>query len=227
MSINLQPGEELVAEASFNPAWKKYSLVTSMIAMVFAGGVFGLVVVLPFFAADEKVGILPLLIVLAPLTLWYVSVKWWVERYFQSLECYLTSRSLVYRRGIFWKTEKTIPLTRIQDLGMMQGPLMRAFGIHRLKIETAGQSTPGGSGEAALIGVVDALEFRDRVLALRDSLDVEAPGLRDGLGQVRASAAVSAGTATGDLSEIHETLKRIENHLARMADNSPGTGLRS
>ena len=38
MSINLQPGEELVAEASFNPAWKKYSLVTSMIAMVFAGG---------------------------------------------------------------------------------------------------------------------------------------------------------------------------------------------
>tara|TARA_B100000809_G_scaffold224532_2_gene234749 strand:- start:2094 stop:2777 length:684 start_codon:yes stop_codon:yes gene_type:complete len=227
MSIKLQPGEELVVEVSFNPAWKKYSLVISMITIAFLVGMLALFVLLPDLLKNGKVGIVPLLIVLAPLALWYVAVKWWVERHFQTLECYLTSRSLVYRRGVFWKTEKTIPLTRIQDLGMMQGPLMRAFGIHRLKIETAGQSTPGGSGEAALIGVVDALEFRDRVLGLRDSLDVEAPGLRDGLGQVRSRAAASTGTATGDLSEIHETLKRIENHLARLADNQPGTGSRS
>ena len=170
---------------------------------------------LPDVAKNGRLRVVPLLTVIAPLALWYYATKWWIRSYFQTLECYLTSRSLVYRRGIFWKIEKTIPLTRIQDLGMMQGPLMRRFGIHRLKVETAGQSTPGGTGEAALMGVVDAPEFRDRVLGLRDSLDVNTGGQRDGLGQVRAGAA-----PTGGLDEIHETLKRIERHLARMADNS-------
>jgi len=215
MSINLQPGEELVVEASFDPAWKKYALVTSLIAMAFLGCILIVSVLLPDVVKNERLRVVPLLIVVAPLTLWYQAVKWWAARYFQTLECYLTSRSLVYRRGIFWKTEKTIPLSRIQDLGMMQGPLMRRFGIHRLKIETAGQSTPGGTGEAALMGVVDALEFRDRVLGLRDSLDVNTSAPRDGLGQLKTSP-----EAAGGLAEIHETLKRIEGHVARMADSS-------
>ena len=213
MPVKLQPGEELVVEATFNPAWKGYSFLQSMIAMTFSTGVVGLLVVAG--SDNGKVNGCGLTLVAMVATVWVLSALWWVNSYFDALECYLTSRSLVYRRGIFWKTEKTIPLTRIQDLGMMQGPLMRGFGIHRLKIETAGQSAPGGTGEAVLIGVVGALEFRDRVLGLRDSLDVNTGGSRDGLGQARASSA-----PTGDLEEIHETLKRIEGHLARMADSS-------
>lgn len=215
MPVKLQPGEELVVEATFDPAWKVYSLLQSMIALVVCLGFVAFIVFSISVAENGKVNGIVVAIVATVAIVWIGSAVWWVNAFFDTLECYLTSRSLVYRRGIFWKTEKTIPLTRIQDLGMMQGPLMRGFGIHRLKIETAGQSAPGGTGEAVLIGVVGAVEFRDRVLGLRDSLDVNTGGSRDGLGQARASSA-----PTGDLEEIHETLKRIEGHLARMADSS-------
>ena len=209
MSINLQPGEELVLEASFDPALKTYSMVNSIIGIGMLGSMIGIPVVLVTWDVTNLEAALWSMVV--PLVIFVLSALW-IVAYFPTLECYLTSRALVYRRGVFIKTEKTIPLTRIQDLGMIQGPLMRAFGIHKLKIETAGQSTPGGAGEAALIGVVDVLEFRNRVIGLRNSLEIDTPGVRDGLGQTRPPAAT-------DLSDIHETLKRIENHLERMADN--------
>ncbi len=209
MSINLQPGEELIKKASFDPAWKTYTIVNSIIGYVTLGAVFGFFYALdtPDFAVAGVVfwGMVATLVMFVPSTLYTIV-------YFRTLECYLTSRALVYRRGVFVKTEKTIPLTRIQDLGMTQGPLMRAFGLYSLKIETAGQSTPGGAGEAALIGVVDAPAFRDLVRRLRSSLETGTPGDHDGLGHTGPRRAT-------DLSDIHETLKRIERHLKRMADN--------
>jgi putative membrane protein len=211
MSINLQPGEELVLEASFDPALKTYWIVNNIIGIGMLGSVIGIPVVLATWDETGNFAGAALWSMVVLLVIFVLSALW-MGAYFRTLECYLTSRALVYRRGVFIKTEKTIPLTRIQDLGMIQGPLMRAFGIHKLKIETAGQSTPGGAGEAALIGAVDALEFRDRVIGLRNSLEIDTPGVRDGLGQTRPPAAA-------DLSDIHETLKRIENHLERMADN--------
>jgi putative membrane protein len=222
MSINLQPGEELVAEASFDPAWKTYSIVNSIIGIGMLCAVIGTPA---SFAMWDKPGefVGAALCSLFGAFVIFVLTVLWIGAYFRTLECYLTSRALVYRRGVFVKTEKTIPLTRIQDLGMIQGPLMRAFGIHKLKIETAGQSTPGGAGEAALVGVVDALEFRDHVLSLRNSLETDLPGTRDGLGQTRP-ATISTSTSAADLSDIHNTLKRIENHLERMADNQTRPG---
>ena len=209
MSINLQPGEELIQKASFDHAWKSYTIVNSIIGYVTLGAVFGF-----FYALDEpdgdSAGVVFWCMIVA-LAIFVLSTVYTIL-YFQTLECYLTSRVLVYRRGLFVKIEKTIPLTRIQDLGMVQGPLMRAFGIHKLKIETAGQSTPGGAGEAALIGVVDAPAFRDLVRRLRNLLEIETPGDHDGLGHTGPRRAT-------DLSDIHETLKRIERHLERMADN--------
>ena len=212
MSINLQPGEKLIQKASFDPAWKTYTIVNSIIGIGVLAAVFGIPAVLaasedPDMGAGGVVfwGMIVALVLLVQSTVYNML-------YFRTLECYLTSRVLVYRRGLLIKTEKTIPLTRIQDLGMLQGPLMRLFGIYRLKIETAGQSAPGGAGEAALVGVVNAPAFRDRVRRLRNSLESETPGDHDGLGHTGTRRST-------DLSDIHETLKRIECHLERMADN--------
>jgi len=211
MSINLQPDEELIHEASFDPAWKTYTIVNHVIGIGVLGALVGIPTVLGVSEVTGSIsgvvfwGMVATLVMFVPSTLYTIV-------YFRTLECYLTSRALVYRRGVFVKTEKTIPLTRIQDLGMTQGPLMRAFGLHSLKIETAGQSTPGGAGEAALIGVVDAPAFRDLVRRLRSSLETGTPGDHDGLGHTGPRRAT-------DLSDIHETLKRIERHLKRMADN--------
>jgi putative membrane protein len=108
--------------------------------------------------------------------------QWYVRRNFEMLMCELRERTLVVKRGIFFRVEKTIPLDKIQDLTVKEGPLLRWLGLRSLKIETAGQGTPGAS-EAHLIGIVDPMEFRDSVLQQRDAISgvpVSPPGTDEG-----------------------------------------------
>lgn len=82
---------------------------------------------------------------------WLFSGLLFGKRYLASMECVLTDKSLKVKKGIFTKVEKTVPLEKITDMGMVQGPIMRRFGLHQLSVETAGQSGPGG--ELSLIGI--------------------------------------------------------------------------
>lgn len=117
------------------------------------------------------------------LPIWLLGLgQLYVRRRFEVLKCELYERKLVVKRGIFFKVEKTIPLDKIQDLTVKEGPLLRKLGLRSLKIETAGQGTPGAS-EADLIGIVNPLDFRDEVLRQRDLLSavpVSQPGTEDG-----------------------------------------------
>jgi putative membrane protein len=119
------------------------------------------------------------------LPIWLLGLgHWYVRRSFEALKCELHERTLVVKRGIFFKVEKTIPLDKIQDLTVKEGPLLRKLGLRSLKIETAGQGTPGAS-EADLIGVVNPIDFRDAVLRQRDSMSavpVSRPGTDEGAG---------------------------------------------
>jgi len=104
------------------------------------------------------------------LPIWFLGLgQWYVRRSFGALKCELHERTLVVKRGIFFRVEKTIPLDKIQDLTVKEGPLLRKLGLRSLKIETAGQGTPGSS-EADLIGIVNPLDFRDQVLRQRDAM---------------------------------------------------------
>ena len=68
---------------------------------------------------------------------------------------------------MFNRSESTIPLNRITDLRLHDGPLMRHFKLRGLKVETAGQSGQYASSEGNLTGVVDAAEFRNAILMQR------------------------------------------------------------
>ena len=85
----------------------------------------------------------------------------------------LLERKLVVKRGILFKEEKSIPLEKITDVGLSQGPLMRLFGLYRLSFETAGQSGQGAL--VSLLGVIDASEFREAILTQKDNLTANAP----------------------------------------------------
>ena len=61
-----------------------------------------------------------------------------------------------------------IPLEKITDMALVQGPVIRHFNIYKLTVETAGQSAPGAL--VALIGIVDAKKFREAVSAQRDQV---------------------------------------------------------
>lgn len=132
--------------ASFNPKVKSYWITLGVITCLVC-----------------LVGI-PL-IPIVTLIIWIVA-----GRMLKAMSANLLERKLVVKRGVFFKEEKSIPLEKITDVGLSQGPLMRLFG---LSFETAGQS--GHGALVSLLGVVNASEFREAILTQKDNLTSDQP----------------------------------------------------
>ena len=115
--------------------------------------------------------ILAMTIVGIPLALiWFLGVgQWWARHYFAKLDCHLDDKKLRYRKGILVTVEKTIPLENIQDVTFIEGPILRHFHLSTLKFETAG-SGAGQANDMHLTGIIDAHDFRNRILDARDAL---------------------------------------------------------
>lgn len=136
--------------ASFNELIKPYLVLTIGIAI-----------------ASSIIGI-PLALI------WFLGVgQWWARHYFEKLECHLSDKTLRYRKGILFQVEKTIPLENIQDVTFIEGPLLRRFHLSTLKFETAGHSV-GQANDMHLTGIIDAHEFRNRILEHREALKQKA-----------------------------------------------------
>lgn len=174
--------DTIILEATFNKKVCTYWLLSFTIVLVVT-----------------VVGI-PLLLIWLPLGYFFTG------KYLDRMQCVLTEKDLKVKKGIFVRVEKTIPLEKITDVGMVQGPIMRHFGIHQLTVETAGQSSAGPL--VSLTGINDAEEFRETVLAQRD--------MTRGGTQAAAPTEAAPGPAAGDqatLKDIHDTLLRIEEQL--------------
>ena len=146
-----------------------------------------------------------------PLLLLYFPIGYaFTKRYLSMMECILTNKALKVKKGILVQREKTIPLEKITDMGMVQGPIMRYFDLHTLTIETAGQSVQGAL--VSLTGIIDAKSFREAVLYQRDVVSAALPH----------SDSEPVGQETLDtgslLSEIRDTLLRIERKIENKSD---------
>lgn len=169
-----------IVEAQFDPRLRSYT---------FWGGVLILTITV--------VGIL-----LIPF--WVIFGKMYINKYYDKLFCELTTRALHFRKGVWFKTERSIPLDKIQDLTFREGPVLRYFGLSSLYVETAGQSAQNAA-DMTLTGIKDAHKFREMVMGQRDV--VTDSGRPDSAGEPSENELVPL------LAEMHETLKRIENKL--------------
>lgn len=102
------------------------------------------------------------------LLLWFPIGLWGTRRYISNMSARLTSKKLIVRRGIFTRTENTVPLDKITDIALIQGPIMRLMGLHKLTVETAGQS--GAGALISLVGIVNAPDFRAQILEQKERL---------------------------------------------------------
>ncbi len=191
--------DEPLAEVSFHPnlRWYRYLQGAGMLVATVVG-----IVALP---------------------VWAVAGWWWSERYWEAMECRLDERTLSIGYGIWFRTEKSIPLEQIQDVSVRHGPLLNWLGLTKLKVETAGQ---GASQQAAgnLVGVEEPIVFRDRVLEQRERLSDRrsgvlasgAEGSRGGPAGAEAAAGDAAARGEGTaalLAEIRDAVLRIEERL--------------
>ncbi|MBJ2130843.1 PH domain-containing protein [Alteromonas sp. IB21] len=170
--------DRVIFEATFNPAVKTYWLSSLLLV-----------------SSITIVGI-PFMIISIPLFL-LISGK-----ILAAMSAVVTERKLVVKRGVFNKEEKSIPLEKITDVAMVQGPLMRVFNLYRLSFETAGQSAQGAL--VSLIGINDADAFRETILSQKDKL-------------LTNNSALPKEKADGnhDLKILIESVQRIEQLLEK------------
>jgi putative membrane protein len=169
-----------ISRAKFNPLIRPYLVIT--IGFTLAMTIFGI----------------PLAII------WFLGVgQWWAQHYFNKLECHLGEKTLRFRKGIFVQVEKTIPLENIQDVTFIEGPILRHFHLSTLKFETAGHSA-GQAHDMHLTGIIDAHDFRNRILESRDALKQQS---------MRVHSDESAAPANADSADQLVALRGIERRM--------------
>ena len=81
----------------------------------------------------------------------------------------LTPSGLEIRRGIWWRSQVSVPLARVQHTDVHQGPLMRRFGLAKLIVHTAG--TENSAVELNGLSFATAQRLRDALVENRGDID--------------------------------------------------------
>lgn len=182
----MSKSETILHTAQFDPKVKQYWLVLWL--LIGTVTLFG-IVLLPLIA----------------IVVWLVS-----GRMLAAMSATLSEKKLVVKRGIFVRVEKSIPLEKITDVALSQGPVMRLFGIYSLSFETAGQSAAGAL--VSLLGVVDAEQFREAILTQKEHLVEKHQG---------ASSKVEPDQEQALMARLVDAVERIDKRLEALEKRAP------
>lgn len=129
-----------VEQHSFNPFDNRYHSV-----MIIKSGIFSLILVVLYviffyikIIEDISFLKLPFLIVLILIVLLNMNVSYFG---FKKKKYKLRQHDLIYKSGLWWRSETSIPFVRVQHSEVIQGPIERLFGLSKLKLYTAGGQT--------------------------------------------------------------------------------------
>ncbi|MEW6073313.1 MAG: PH domain-containing protein [Planctomycetota bacterium] len=160
---------------------------------------------------DKEFAPLVIGVVLVPILAIVLFCAYFAVRIDYDLRYYIvTDRSLRVREGAFIVKEKTITFANVQNLRVVQGPLLRLFGIWHLHVDTAGGgAVEKGHGEShthrvRMAGIADAHAVRDRILGhlRRGGASAGLGDLDDG-DEAAPRAAAASGELVAALRELH------------------------
>ncbi len=118
------------------------------------------------------------------------------KKQYEHMSGALTDRSINMRMGWLFKKQQNIPLDKLTDVSIHEGPILNAFGVVRMQFETA------GAAPFILTGVKNSDQFRDLVLQQRDSL-VSAP-----------QQSAPSDDSNNVLFEIRDILQQISENIS-------------
>ncbi|QSZ67952.1 PH domain-containing protein [Methanofollis aquaemaris] len=138
------------------PQFKRYYFLSLVILAIF-GAFF---ILLPVSFAGEALltlifggGMLALII--------FVAV--WIPLYYQSIVYHLTDTEMTWKRGVWFRSTGIVPYNRITNVDIIQGPVMRLFGISNLRIQTAGYSAQA-QAEIRILGIEEPEPLRELIM---------------------------------------------------------------
>jgi putative membrane protein len=114
----------------------------------------------------------------------------------------LTKSGIKIRKGWIFKAQQNIPLDKLTDISIHEGPLLGMCNIVKIAIETAGATPFHLKGLKKSV----ALQFRDTVMMQRDSIfQISSP----------KSTGDQEPQSNGVLVEIRDILQQINTNLSK------------
>jgi membrane protein YdbS with pleckstrin-like domain len=130
----------------------------------------------------------------------------WVSLYYQSMWYELREDEISWKRGVWFRKTGIVPYSRITNLDIRQGPVMRALHISTLSIQTAGYSGQAVS-EIRIEAIVYAEELRELIRAMVRIAGKEGDGTGTAAPRVPGAPSIDR--------EILEELRKIRSLLER------------
>jgi putative membrane protein len=179
--------EVILRKATFNPKVKTYIFLVVL-----------------FYLCVSIIGL-----IIVPAWLFGLG-QWLSKKFFHTLECQLSTKNLKFSKGIIFHIEKTIPLENIQDLSFYGGPVLRAFGLTLIRIETAGGGGKHDSNNMSMLGIENAEIFKQEILEQREKAI-----RRKHQHHSPVAASATNGLSEQLLTEIKNELVEIKNALKK------------
>lgn len=143
----------------------------------------------------------------------------WAYLYYGTVRYLLTGTEMTWARGVLWKQTGIVPYNRITNVDIIQGPVMRLFGISNLRIQTAGYSA-NQMAEIKLQGIRDPEPLRATIMdfvrtghPVAAVTGAEIPPETVSDRPVPPAGQVTDAEVLQELREIGAVLKRIEEKM--------------
>jgi len=191
--------EEITIGKEFKPApqFRAYYFLSLIIVVIFLVAFL----ILPTALADAPFWVtLGTALAIGAIALF---VGAWIPMYYRSILYHLTPTEMTWRRGVWFRQTGIVPYNRITNVDIIQGPVMRYFGISDLRIQTAGYSAQP-QAEIKLMGIEEPEPLRELIMA-----------------QVRGRPSVAAATGgaetSGEDGDVLTELRASRRLLEEMA----------
>ncbi|KAJ3332731.1 hypothetical protein HDU76_013278 [Blyttiomyces sp. JEL0837] len=142
-------------------------------------------------------------------------IPYWASKYVRSQECTVDDQRVHYKKGWINKSDKLIPLDRVQDINIGRGCCARMFNVATIEIQTAGSGS--AAPEAVLIAPKDAEEVRKIIMEKRDRLVHSGAASAQGGGldyhAVKTTQPGASPLMEADIKALKESVMRIEKHI--------------
>ncbi len=156
-------------------------LLPAYVAMVAA-----LVFIAPLRAAafGTPLGLLAVVAICVP-----IFVPWFAYKSASVIRFAVRERDVIVKKGIFWNKETIQPIKRIQHVEQAQGPVDKRFGLHKLKLYSAGT----GHMSFEIPGLEEATAERIKAFILQARQDA---GTRDTANDANAPPLAAKASVT-------------------------------
>ena len=150
-------GEDFKPALKYKPYLAIYTMV--VVAVIWAA-CFGWAVFIGEIGIPQPI----VFAIVAVLVICLLFVLLWTVLYYKSVVYHLNKTEMTWKRGVWFRKTGIVPYNRITNVDIVQGPVMRLFGISNLKIQTAGYSGSNGSAEIAIEGIEEPEPLRAMIM---------------------------------------------------------------